>query len=62
MECHNDLHEKEEIPVYQDFENGVKLLTHKCARCSGKGYITEYKYYMKGVCFSCDGMGYKIKK
>ena len=60
MECHDNIHNNEEIPVYLKIDKEIKLPTCKCAKCNGKGYIKTYKYYMNGVCFSCDGAGYKI--
>lgn len=62
MECHENIHDNEEIPVYLQIDKEIKLPTCKCAKCNGKGYIKNYKYYMNGVCFSCDGAGYKILK
>ena len=29
-----------------------------CDRCSGKGYIPEYKKIQNGICFKCKGYGY----
>ena len=62
LECHENIHDNEEIPVYLQIDKEIKLPTLKCAKCSGKGYIKVYKHYMRGVCFSCDGAGYKIVK
>lgn len=33
-----------------------------CSRCSGAGFIRAFNYYCDGLCFSCCGAGYKIKK
>lgn len=31
--------------------------SHKCPKCSGKGYIPYYDYVEGGVCFDCGGSG-----
>lgn len=62
MECHEKIHETEEIPVYVNIDKEIKLLTRKCAKCNGRGYIKEYKHYERGRCFSCDRKGYIVLK
>ena len=60
MQCHENIHDNEEIPVYLSINKETKLLTRKCAKCNGTGYIKVYKHYMRGRCFSCEGKGYRI--
>ena len=31
---------------------------HICTKCKGKGIITAFMHYCKGVCFDCMGLGY----
>lgn len=60
MECHEKIHKTEEITVYVSIDNKKILPTKRCSRCNAKGYLNEYKYHMRGICFSCEGKGYKI--
>ena len=39
-------------------KNGTKYwYEHKCPRCGGSGYLSEYSYISGGVCFKCNGSG-----
>lgn len=56
--CHFTLHQREEIPVYDNYGN--RLSTKHCSKCSGTGYLPEYHYYKGGVCFDCHGNRYQV--
>jgi hypothetical protein len=56
--CHQDIHDKTEIPVYLDEEMTAKLSVTKCSRCNGSGYLREYHYHQNGICFKCNGNRY----
>jgi 5-methylcytosine-specific restriction endonuclease McrA len=56
--CHQDIHDKNLIPVYTNGFMTQKLNLTKCPRCNGSGYLGEYHYYLNGVCFGCDGYKY----
>lgn len=60
MECHENIHKIEKIPVYVNIEKDMELTTLTCNKCNGKGYLSEYNHFMRGICFSCDGAGFKI--
>lgn len=32
-----------------------------CTKCGGTGYITYYNWYADGVCFECNGTGFKYR-
>jgi hypothetical protein len=34
--------------------------TYKCPKCNGSGYLSQYAGIANGVCFSCEGNGFKI--
>lgn len=36
-----------------------KAARHPCPRCAGAGKISAFKHVSNGVCFACDGEGYK---
>jgi len=38
--------------------NGTKKIT--CGKCNGHGIIEGYRHVVNGVCFACDGTGYKV--
>lgn len=60
LDCHSKTHNEVQIPVYSSIDMLNVIPTNKCNRCNGEGYLKEYKYHMRGVCFSCEGLGYKI--
>lgn len=59
INCHENIHKTEEIPVYTTIDLLEKRPTQKCSKCKGTGYLKEYDYYLKGICFECDGKGYE---
>lgn len=65
QKCHTNRHMVDEIPIYTilggqkiDF-SGFKTI---CNRCSGSGYLPEFKHVEGGICFKCKGdtLNYKI--
>lgn len=36
--------------------------TYKCPKCNGSGFLSQYAGIANGVCFSCEGNGFKIGK
>jgi RecJ-like exonuclease len=34
----------------------------ECIRCSGLGKIKKFKHVDNGICFECDGKGYKLSE
>lgn len=36
--------------------------TYKCPKCNGLGRLSCYSNVLGGVCFSCDGKGFKVGK
>jgi len=40
----------------------MNLVKVECMKCSGTGYIRAFNHVMGGVCFSCEGKGYKMMK
>jgi 5-methylcytosine-specific restriction endonuclease McrA len=61
--CHQDLHNKTQIPVYINEQMLEQLHLTKCPKCNGSGYLNEYDYYLNGICFNCDGYKYlELKK
>ena len=53
--CHQDLHNKTEIPVYFDEKMEEKIELTKCKRCNGSGFLSQYDYYLNGICLRCNG-------
>ena len=38
------------------------LATYKCPKCNGSGHLSCYSGIANGVCFSCEGNGFKFGK
>lgn len=55
--CHSITHQTEDVPLFS--KNGLVLCSNLpiCDRCQGRGELPEYKYYMNGICFKCNGAG-----
>lgn len=34
--------------------------TYKCPKCNGSGFLSQYSGIANGVCFSCEGNGFKV--
>lgn len=47
--------------------DGLKVINNKlyckdyCDKCGGTGHISYYDWYANGVCFKCNGAGYKYR-
>ncbi|WP_033960415.1 hypothetical protein [Psychroserpens jangbogonensis] len=54
--CHKEEHLKNKIPVYNE-KGEFQYHAENCAKCSGSGVLSEYNYYMNGICFQCIGTG-----
>jgi len=54
--CNLNLHQKENIKVYNEEKKEVNYTT--CGRCSGAGCFPEYSHIQGGVCFECNGERY----
>ena len=39
-----------------------KLIKVDCLKCFGKGRINGFEHIQMGVCFSCNGAGFKMQK
>lgn len=60
--CHQNLHNETEIEVFTDENKTTKVEIIICEKCNGSGYLPEFHYYEKGICFSCNGEKYKKVK
>lgn len=56
-DCHTKIHIKEKVAVYYDNKELSNI--NWCAECSGTGFKPQYSYYYDGICFDCDGLGFK---
>ncbi|MDZ7808793.1 MAG: hypothetical protein U5K71_17040 [Gracilimonas sp.] len=54
-ECHQKIHEAENIAFYADDSMTEELLMMPCYRCNGVGEFPEYKHVQNGICFRCGG-------
>lgn len=59
--CHQEIHNTENIPVYNNELMDTKLSLTKCSRCNGSGHLSKYHYYMDGICFECNGNKFEEK-
>ena len=62
VECHQHLHETEEVPVYDD--KGGSLVASNvipCPRCRGAGFFPEYLHVEEGICFRCRGARFELR-
>lgn len=55
-DCHQKRHEQGSIPCYSSEGEQLGLLK-PCDRCSGSGYLPQYKHVQNGICFKCGGEG-----
>ena len=55
--CHQKFHNDSSVEVWDQHQLNKMEFGH-CDRCSGKGYILEYKKIQNGICFKCRGYGY----
>lgn len=57
--CHWELHQNEQIKVYEETDHGLRMVNLKtCSRCNGAGFFPEYSHVQAGVCFKCNGARY----
>ncbi|SRR5258706_9258254 len=57
--CHHKWHAENKAVVYQKRgEQYYTLNVTPCDRCHGVGSLHQYKYYMGGICFKCNGARY----
>jgi len=56
-DCHMEVHKKTKITMYKDGTMTFKASLATCGRCSGSGYLDQYKHVQHGVCFDCWGSG-----
>jgi hypothetical protein len=58
--CHQEYHDNKEniVPVYTDETKQKQVPKKTCIICNGSGYRSEFSYYLNGICFHCNGMGY----
>ena len=45
-------------------KNGTKYydVTYQCVWCEGTGFRPQYRHVERGVCFHCDGAGFRIRE
>jgi len=55
--CHQKRHSQINIPLYTLDRQLMTLALPVCSRCQGTGYLPQYHYYMRGICFECYGEG-----
>lgn len=54
--CHKEEHINNQIPVYNE-KGEFQHNAENCPKCSGSGVLSEYDYYLNGICFQCMGTG-----
>lgn len=55
-QCHEKVH-FDSRPVYEDETLQRYHKLQLCNRCSGKGFIPEFRHIQNGICFYCGGLG-----
>ncbi|MBQ4803163.1 hypothetical protein J8L88_09910 [Aquimarina sp. MMG015] len=60
-ECHEQVHQNDDIYIYQDEHLNKFTILKNCTKCKGTGYLKEYYYNEHGICFDCLGYGSKDK-
>lgn len=58
QDCHQAVHDSNDIPFYEDETQSEAFYLKPCAKCNGSGYLSEFSYYLNGKCFACDGNKY----
>lgn len=60
-QCHWQEHQENGILVYQSEPGGLRELNVQlCTRCSGAGFLPEYRHVQGGVCFKCMGQRFTL--
>jgi hypothetical protein len=57
-DCHYKRHQSEDIKVYIKNGNQLTLTSRNfmfCPRCSGTGYLPQFRHVENGICFLCHG-------
>ena len=54
--CHKEEHAKNKTPVYNE-KGDFQTYAENCSKYLGSGVLSEYNYYMNGICFGCMGTG-----
>lgn len=58
-DCHAATHEEQDIPIYRLNGNILqRIVLTPCCRCSGAGYLHQYRHVQNGICFRCHGQRY----
>jgi hypothetical protein len=57
--CHKSEHLNKTFRMYASHSLGQSQHLTPCDKCFGSGYLPEYDYHMDGVCFRCQGAGFK---
>lgn len=55
--CHQKRHQQTKIPLYTSDRQLICSALPVCDRCNGTGYLSQFHYYMGGICFKCHGEG-----
>jgi hypothetical protein len=58
-DCHSKIHKEQIILMYPNFTFTQSENITPCDRCDGLGYLSHYYYVDNGVCFKCEGAGFK---
>lgn len=46
-------------PTIKPLPKTSKRIAVACRRCGGRGWIPCYGHVLKGICFACNGAGWK---
>ena len=60
-DCHAEVHNSETTPLLSETGRMIYSDLPTCDRCGGSGELSQYKYYMNGICFKCHGTGVVFK-
>lgn len=57
IDCHRNEHKSKAISTYDSDAMNMKFENVPCSRCSGTGFLEEYRHFKDGICFACGGQG-----
>lgn len=57
-DCHQSVHDHTTIPYYKDETQAEAFYLTPCSKCNGSGHLSEFNYYLNGICFECHGNKY----
>jgi len=60
--CHKRVHKEKTILMYASHQLGASQHLTACYKCGGTGYLPEFDYYLDGICFECNGVGFEELK